>query len=146
MIDGVRIEAFQRIQCTVDLLPQDILGFNRYEMQNNTTVFHSGPVFANFLLCDEINLLTPKTQGSFLQVMEEQKMCIRDSAVVIQHGDGLKTLYAHMSGLRVRSGQEVAGGQEIGISGTTGLSTGPHLHFEVIQGGRPVNPWRFVRF
>lgn len=75
-IDGVRIEAFQRIQCTVDLLPQDILGFNRFEMQTNTTVFHSGPVFANFLLCDEINLLTPKTQGSFLQVMEEQKITI----------------------------------------------------------------------
>lgn len=68
------------------------------------------------------------------------------NAIVIQHGDGLKTLYAHLSSLRVRSGQEVAGGQEIGISGTTGLSTGPHLHFEVIQAGRPVNPWRFVRF
>ncbi|HMU85795.1 MAG TPA: peptidoglycan DD-metalloendopeptidase family protein [Leptospiraceae bacterium] len=67
-------------------------------------------------------------------------------AVVIQHGDGLKTLYAHLSSVRVRSGQDVQAGQEIGISGNTGLSTGPHLHFEVIQNGKPVNPARFVRF
>lgn len=67
-------------------------------------------------------------------------------AVVIQHGDGLKTLYGHLSSVRVRSGQDVQAGQEIGISGNTGLSTGPHLHFEVIQNGKPVNPARFVRF
>src|SRR6185295_10677321 len=73
---GVKMEPFSRIQCTVDLLPQDILGFNRFDMQSNRTTFHSGPIFASFILCDEINLLTPKTQGSFLQVMEEQKITI----------------------------------------------------------------------
>lgn len=77
--DGVKIEPFSRIQCTVDLLPQDILGFNRFDMQSNRTTFHSGPIFANFILCDEINLLTPKTQGSFLQVMEEQRITIEGS-------------------------------------------------------------------
>ncbi len=74
--EGVDVHYFNRIQCTVDLLPQDILGFNRFDMHNNRYVFNSGPIFAHFVLCDEINLLTPKTQGSFFQAMEEQKVSI----------------------------------------------------------------------
>lgn len=73
---GVSIDYFSRIQSTVDLLPQDILGFNRYDMSSNHYIFNKGPIFAHFLLCDEINLLTPKTQGSFLQAMEEQVVSI----------------------------------------------------------------------
>jgi len=68
------MEGFSRIQCTVDLLPQDILGYNRFHL--GELIFNKGPVFAHFVLCDEINLLTPKTQGSFLQVMEEQSVTI----------------------------------------------------------------------
>ena len=73
---GVNMEGFSRIQCTVDLLPQDILGYNRFIGHSGELVFNKGPVFAHFVLCDEINLLTPKTQGSFLQVMEEQSVTI----------------------------------------------------------------------
>jgi MoxR-like ATPase len=73
---GVRMEGFNRIQCTVDLLPQDILGYNRFLGNSGELVFNKGPIFAHFVLCDEINLLTPKTQGSFLQVMEEQNVTI----------------------------------------------------------------------
>jgi MoxR-like ATPase len=65
-------DAFSRIQCTVDLLPQDIIGFTRLMPHNGEMVFQQGPIFANFVLCDEINLLTPKTQGSFFQAMEEK--------------------------------------------------------------------------
>ncbi|MCL2373791.1 MAG: MoxR family ATPase [Treponema sp.] len=72
----VIMEGFSRIQCTVDLLPQDILGYNRFIGHTGELVFNKGPVFAHFVLCDEINLLTPKTQGSFLQVMEEQSITI----------------------------------------------------------------------
>ena len=72
----VKMEGFSRIQCTVDLLPQDILGFNRFLGQSEKMIFNKGPVFAHFVLCDEINLLTPKTQGSFFQVMEEQSVTI----------------------------------------------------------------------
>ena len=72
----VKMEGFSRIQCTVDLLPQDILGFNRFIGQSGEMIFNKGPVFAHFVLCDEINLLTPKTQGSFFQVMEEQTVTI----------------------------------------------------------------------
>ncbi len=66
------MEDFSRIQCTVDLLPQDILGYNRIHGTSHDLVFNKGPIFAHFVLCDEINLLTPKTQGSFFQAMEEQ--------------------------------------------------------------------------
>ena len=71
-----KMEGFNRIQCTVDLLPQDILGYNRFLGNTGELIFNRGPIFAHFVLCDEINLLTPKTQGSFLQVMEEQSVTI----------------------------------------------------------------------
>ena len=73
---NVPIEQFSRIQCTVDLLPQDILGFTRYETSTSMFTFTRGPLFAHFVLCDEINLLTPKTQGSFLQAMEERAVTV----------------------------------------------------------------------
>lgn len=74
--ETVKVEKFSRIQCTVDLLPQDILGYNRFIGTGQDILFNKGPIFAHFVLCDEINLLTPKTQGSFLQVMEEQSVTI----------------------------------------------------------------------
>ena len=72
----IEIEPFSRIQCTVDLLPQDIIGFTRIDGKDGKFIFNKGPIFANFVLCDEINLLTPKTQGSFFQAMEEQKVSV----------------------------------------------------------------------
>ncbi|HUV06551.1 MAG TPA: MoxR family ATPase [Spirochaetia bacterium] len=74
--NGVPMEPFNRIQCTVDLLPQDILGFTRLDRSGENFVFNKGPIFAHFVLCDEINLLTPKTQGSFFQAMEEQNVTV----------------------------------------------------------------------
>src|SRR5690606_21412870 len=61
----------------------------------------------------------------------------------IDHGYGYETLYGHMSRYVVRKGQEVKRGQLIGYVGNTGSSTGPHLHYEVIKNGRPVNPVSF---
>jgi len=64
--------------------------------------------------------------------------------VVIDHGNGLQTLYAHASRLDVRAGEIVRKGQQIARVGTTGRSTGSHLHFEVHVNGRPQNPAHFL--
>lgn len=60
--------------------------------------------------------------------------------VLIDHGYGFQTLYAHMQGVKVRPGQRVSRGQQIGTVGSSGMSTGSHLHYEVIQNGRQVDP------
>jgi murein DD-endopeptidase MepM/ murein hydrolase activator NlpD len=65
--------------------------------------------------------------------------------VQIDHGHGLKTLYAHMSGFTVTQGQSVIRGQVIGYVGLSGRSTGAHLHYEVQIHGTPVNPHKYLR-
>ena len=61
-------------------------------------------------------------------------------SVVVQHGGGVSTLYGHLEATALVSGDAVSAGDEIGRVGSTGLSTGPHLHFEVRRDGRPVDP------
>ena len=65
-------------------------------------------------------------------------------AVVIDHGNGLSTLYGHNSELAVEEGQSVAKGQVISYAGSTGNSTGPHVHFEVRANGDPVDPMGYL--
>ncbi|HCM73957.1 MAG TPA: peptidase M23, partial [Armatimonadetes bacterium] len=66
------------------------------------------------------------------------------NTVIIDHGGGFSTLYGHCSRLFVRAGQRVNQGDRIAAVGSTGLSTGPHLHFEIRVNGRPVNPASYL--
>jgi murein DD-endopeptidase MepM/ murein hydrolase activator NlpD len=66
------------------------------------------------------------------------------NTIMIDHGGGMVTLYAHQSSFAAGYGSKVAAGQVIGYVGSTGDSTGPHLHFEVRLGGTPVNPGRYL--
>ncbi len=68
------------------------------------------------------------------------------NVVVIRHYNGLETVYAHLSKLKVKPGQVVIAGQTVGLGGSTGHSTGSHLHFEVRFKGVPVNPKYLISF
>ena len=65
--------------------------------------------------------------------------------VEVQHANGIITRYGHLSGFAVTSGQRVIRGQVLGYVGTSGRSTGPHLHYEVWVHNSPVNPYKFLR-
>jgi murein DD-endopeptidase MepM/ murein hydrolase activator NlpD len=65
--------------------------------------------------------------------------------VIVDHSKGFSTLYAHMDSIEVRVGERISQGKVVGHEGSTGYSTGPHLHFEVRSGGKPQNPVLFLQ-
>ena len=67
---------FKRVQCTPDLLPNDISGVSIFNQQKGEFVFHPGPVFVNVLLVDEINRATPRTQSALLEAMQERQVTV----------------------------------------------------------------------
>jgi MoxR-like ATPase len=67
---------FKRVQCTPDLLPNDITGVSVFNQQNSNFEFRPGPVFVNILLADEINRATPRTQAALLEAMQERQVTI----------------------------------------------------------------------
>jgi len=65
--------------------------------------------------------------------------------VEIDHGNGFSTRFAHLSRVLVRDGQQVAAGVIVGEAGSSGRSTGSHLHYEVRENGRAINPVNFLK-
>jgi MoxR-like ATPase len=67
---------FQRVQCTPDLMPADVIGANVFNMASSSFVLHRGPIFTDLLLVDEINRTPPRTQSALLEAMEERQVTI----------------------------------------------------------------------
>ncbi|MFN5388489.1 MAG: murein hydrolase activator EnvC family protein [Pseudanabaena sp.] len=88
--------------------------------------------------------------GSLIYASEQGRVIYADwyggygNAVIVDHGNGMTTLYAHCSDLYVKDGDVVAKGQPIAAVGSTGFSTGPHLHFELRANGEPIDPAAYL--
>lgn len=82
------------------------------------------------------------TGDGVVEVVESKRWGYGKS-IVINHGFGYKTRYAHLSAFKVKQGQKIKRGELIGLIGSTGKSTGPHLHYEVEKDGKKVNPIAF---
>lgn len=109
--------------------------------------FH--PVRKHIVFHEGIDLAGPAGQPVYVTgdgVVESTQINFSGygNVVVIDHGFGYKTRYAHLKEIKVTEGQVVIRGDRIGTLGSSGLSTGPHLHYEVIYRGRQINPWNFL--
>ncbi|TKH38750.1 hypothetical protein C1I59_05610 [Paenibacillus polymyxa] len=78
-------------------------------------------------------------------VLEAASSGARGNCIIIQHPDGLQSWYMHLSGMQVAPGDRVHKGQTIGLLGSTGRSTGPHLHFQIVKHNQPVDPLLYVQ-
>ncbi len=101
------------------------------------TIFHSGLDMA----APSGSPILAAADGVVVAASYESSM---GNYVMINHGDGLYTIYMHASALYVSSGQEVSAGEQIAAVGSTGNSTGPHLHFSVRLNGSYVSPWGYL--
>ena len=78
-------------------------------------------------------------------VVKTAKSNLYGNYVIMEHSEGYQTLYAHMSKITCHKGQRIAQGEKIGLVGSTGYSTGPHLHFTVLKNGKPVDPLPLIK-
>ena len=88
---------------------------------------------------------TPIRSAAYGKVVKAGRHGGYGNLVEIKHANGLTTRYAHLSKIYVKIGQKVAAGSKIGAAGSTGRSTGPHLHYEVRTNGKPINPLNYLK-
>lgn len=98
-----------------------------------TRIFHEGMDFS----CDIGTPVYATADGVIKKARWERGY---GYLITIDHGYGYETRYAHLKSFKVRTGQKVVRGETIALSGNSGQSSGPHVHYEVLQKGRPVNP------
>jgi len=114
-------------------------GSRRTYNDNPNIYYHTG---LDLGYCSGTDVYAPAV-GTVVGAFPEQ--VVRGNSIVIDHGLGVYTIYMHLNEILVEIGEVVQPGQLIGIIGTTGRSTGPHLHFEVEIHGTPVNPLTWLR-
>jgi murein DD-endopeptidase MepM/ murein hydrolase activator NlpD len=110
------------------------------------------PILHIYRMHDGIDLTAPKGSpvyasgaGTVIRVDHNRTRRGYGNLVIIDHGtDGLTSRYAHLSTIKVKKGQKVKRGEQIGEVGTTGMSTGPHLHYEIRKNGVAVNPLYYI--
>ena len=109
--------------------------------------FNDGPVEGNHGGTDFAALEgAPVTATNSGRVVLARQLAVRGNMVIIDHGGGVFSGYAHLSAFAVAEGQDVDAGQLIAFVGNSGLSTAPHLHWEISVHGVLVDPLRFVDF
>jgi hypothetical protein len=137
--EGAEIVPIQHkeLRCPVDaarLKPGEAVGFgNRLHPLLNKEVFHNG---VDFSLATGNSVYAAAT-GTIVKAAMSGDY---GNMILIRHGKTLTTAYAHLEKILVRDGDRVEAGQLIGTVGSTGRSTGPHLHFEVLENQKPVDP------
>lgn len=122
--EAMRMPVAARVSSTFGMRIHPILGSHRFHKGVDLTAAWGTPIRAS---ADGRVVYAGWNGGYGRQVM-------------IDHGQGLATVYAHMSRMTAQSGERVYRGEVIGFVGSSGLSTGPHLHYEVLKDGRAVNP------
>ncbi|MFK8007851.1 MAG: M23 family metallopeptidase [Saprospiraceae bacterium] len=105
------------------------------------------PIFKKKIFHSGIDLIAPvgtpvlaTANGIVLEAGEKGKHGIR---ILLQHDDEFKTMYSHLNKVEVKVGDKIKIGEVIGLVGSTGVSTGPHLHYEVIKDGKKVDPEKY---
>jgi len=132
--DGLWYSPAQDVDCIISQF-----GSRRTYNDNPGVYYHTG---LDLGYCKGTDVYAP-ARGKVVGVFPDQ--VVRGNSIVIDHGMGVYTTYMHLSEILVEQGDMVESGQLIGIIGTTGRSTGPHLHFEVDIQGTPVNPLTWLR-
>lgn len=87
---------------------------------------------------------TPVSAPAAGRVVFSEYLLNTGNTLVIEHGGGLKSYFYHMDSLTVKVGDILTKGQNVGTVGTTGYSTGPHLHYDVRIGSKSINPWNLI--
>ncbi|MDQ0194004.1 peptidoglycan DD-metalloendopeptidase family protein [Paenibacillus wynnii] len=103
-----------------------------------SSAFHSGIDIAG-------DIGDPVFSAQDGEVITVDQKGARGKFIVIKHSNGLETWYMHLSSMNVSPGEKVVKGQKIGGLGSTGRSTGPHLHFQVVKQNKPVNPMGYIQ-
>ena len=143
-IPGGSLSAWERASAIGEVFKSPVngritsrMGFRR-DPFTNRRAYHTGVDIA-------AGLGTPVKASQFGRVVWAGYRGNYGKTVIIVHPQGYKTLYAHLGRINVKKGQSVQQGVDIGTVGSTGRSTGPHLHFEVHQNGRLVDPLKVVK-
>lgn len=133
--------------CVPSINPVDMSGYGVRLVSSYGYRFH--PIYHRPILHRGIDITGPIGQPVFVtgDGVVESVSASRygyGNCVLVDHGFGYKTRYAHLHSTLVEPGQKVSRGDQIARMGNSGLSTGPHLHYEVIYRGQPVNPWNYL--